>query len=994
MANHEHDDDRQGEGPRHARRASSPLGKRGPVGKILVVDDVAENRYMLRALLEGHGHCVVEASNGQEALDLGRTSPPDCVISDLLMPVMDGFTLCREWVRDERVRDIPFVVCTATYTEPRDEQLALELGARRYLRKPAAPEDLVAAIEELMEAAARGELPPPTARTAEAQVGEFVLYNERLVRKLEQRMLKLAKARTELAASERRYKELFDRAPHAYFCVGVDGRIRMVNEVAERLVDRPAGDLVGLPILDLYADAPEGKAKAEQVLARFRAGAPVEGEELAMQRPDGSLAWVRLSVHPTLDEGGRAASSRSIAIDITKDKRAQDITAARLRLLEIAHERSLGELLTAMLDELEALTGSSIGFFHLVDADQTTLTLQAFSTRTRERCPVGGEARKCDVAQAGLWLDCLRERRPVVHNDDPSLAHRKGLPDGHVPVVREAAAPVFRGDQVRAIIGVGNKPADYTAADLDAITTLGDLAFDIADRKRVEDKLRTSEERYRSLFEHSLDGIVLEALDGRILAANPAACRLLDRDEAEMCAVGRAGIVDLRDPRGRALVEQCALNGEATGPLTLLRRDGSGLEVELTTAVFETPEGPRVYKLLRDLTERRRMEGVLTEAARIGNLGYWSYDFANDLITWSDEALKILGLSRDQGPFGIGAHLARVHPDDREMMRRVHETAKAGDSPFTVEYRIVLEGGDVRWLRSQGEVEKDPKGRPIGASGVFRDITRDKAAQAALEQQRDDLERQVRARTADLAAARDRAEAADRTKSAFLATMSHELRTPLNSVIGFTGILLQEIPGPLNAEQHKQLGMVRSSGRHLLALINDVLDISRIEAGQLELHVERFSLSDAVRSVVAPLVAAAEANGVALELAEPLAQVSLWGDRRRLEQVLLNLVGNAVKFTERGRIRVEYHLGQGLVEISVSDTGIGIPPGHLERIFEAFHQIDSGSTRRFEGTGLGLTICRRLVEAMGGRIRVESELGAGSVFRVTLPLRLAEGADR
>ncbi|PJB37407.1 MAG: histidine kinase, partial [Deltaproteobacteria bacterium CG_4_9_14_3_um_filter_63_12] len=221
-----------------------------------------------------------------------------------------------------------------------------------------------------------------------------------------------------------------------------------------------------------------------------------------------------------------------------------------------------------------------------------------------------------------------------------------------------------------------------------------------------------------------------------------------------------------------------------------------------------------------------------------------------------------------------------------------------------------------------------------------------------------------------------------------------ELRTPLNSVIGFTGILLQEIPGPLNAEQHKQLGMVRSSGRHLLSLINDVLDISRIEAGQLELHAERFCLSDAVRSVVVPLVAEAEANGVALELAEPLAQISLWGDRRRLEQVLMNLVGNAVKFTERGRIWVEYHLAQGLVGISISDTGPGIPPGQLERIFEAFHQVDSGRGRRFEGTGLGLAICRRLIEAMGGRIRVESELGAGSMFRVTLPLGRAEGADR
>jgi len=295
-------------------------------------------------------------------------------------------------------------------------------------------------------------------------------------------------------------------------------------------------------------------------------------------------------------------------------------------------------------------------------------------------------------------------------------------------VVREAAAPVFRGDQVRAIVGVGNKPADYTAADLDAIATFGDLAFDITDRKRTEDELRTSEQRYRSLFEHSLDGILLAAPDGRILAANPAACRLLDRDEDEICALGRAGIVDPGDPRGQALVEQRARTGEARGPLTLLRRDGAGLEVELATAVFEAPEGPRAYVLLRDLTERRRMEGVLTEAARIGNLGYWSRDFANDLITWSDEALKILGLSRDQGPFGIDAHLARVHPDDREMMRRVYETAQAGGSPWTVEYRIVREEGDVRWLRSQGEVEKDPNGRPIGASGVFRDITRDKAA--------------------------------------------------------------------------------------------------------------------------------------------------------------------------------------------------------------------------------------------------------------------------
>ena len=238
----------------------------------------------------------------------------------------------------------------------------------------------------------------------------------------------------------------------------------------------------------------------------------------------------------------------------------------------------------------------------------------------------------------------------------------------------------------------------------------------------------------------------------------------------------------------------------------------------------------------------------------------------------------------------------------------------------------------------------------------------------------------------DLAVAKERAEVADRLKSAFLATMSHELRTPLNSIIGFTGIVLQGLVGPLNEEQKKQLGMVRGSAQHLLSLINDVLDISKIEAGQLQLVREQFDLRQTVEKVVESTRPLADKKG--LELAARIAPeiTMMAGDRRRVEQILLNLLSNAIKFTEKGSVHVEcVSEEQGGISIQVIDTGIGIKAEDMGTIFKDFSQIDSGLTRRYEGTGLGLSICKRLVELMGGRVWVTSEWGLGSTFGFSIP---------
>ncbi len=263
-----------------------------------------------------------------------------------------------------------------------------------------------------------------------------------------------------------------------------------------------------------------------------------------------------------------------------------------------------------------------------------------------------------------------------------------------------------------------------------------------------------------------------------------------------------------------------------------------------------------------------------------------------------------------------------------------------------------------------------PDGSPGGLVGIIVDVTPLKETEVELRD------------------AKHAAESADRLKSAFLATMSHELRTPLNSIIGFAGIVLQGLAGPLTEEQRKQLGMVQGSARHLLALINDVLDISKIAAGELRVSCAVFDARALLERVVAALRPMADAKRLALlaEIAPDVGEMA--SDARRVEQILLNLLNNAVKFTEHGEVALRAVTEDGRLRVAVSDTGIGIKPEDLAILFQPFRQIDTGLARNHEGTGLGLAISGRLAELLGGEIRVASEWDKGTTFTVALPLAM------
>ena len=259
---------------------------------------------------------------------------------------------------------------------------------------------------------------------------------------------------------------------------------------------------------------------------------------------------------------------------------------------------------------------------------------------------------------------------------------------------------------------------------------------------------------------------------------------------------------------------------------------------------------------------------------------------------------------------------------------------------------------------------------------------------AQVRQYADELEAKVEARTQELQGANRQLEAASRHQSEFLANMSHELRTPLNAIMGFSEVLLERMFGELNEKQAEFLQDVLGSGRHLLSLINDILDLSKVEAGRMELDLAPFNLSLAIESAISLIRERAGRHGISLSFAADDALGDFVADERKVRQILLNLLSNAVKFTpDGGRVEAKAVLAGDWADISVRDTGIGIAPEDQEAVFEEFRQVGGQHAQKREGTGLGLALAKRFVELHGGKIGVESEVGKGSIFTFTLPVR-------
>ena len=412
------------------------------------------------------------------------------------------------------------------------------------------------------------------------------------------------------------------------------------------------------------------------------------------------------------------------------------------------------------------------------------------------------------------------------------------------------------------------------------------------------------------------------------------------------------------------------------------------------TAILRQKVTARTRQLQAVNTTLRASEKKYRELVTLANsiILRWSVD--GRIIFLNDFGLQFFGYTEAEI---LGKHLTdTIVPEIESTGRNLKKMIQTIPEHFEAFEQNINENirrnGEQVWIDWRNRLIFNHQGEAIEILSIGTDITELKHAEQKINQLNTDLrdhaemlENRVEERTAELAVAMEKALAADHLKSAFLATMSHELRTPLNSIIGFTGIMIQGLAGPLNPEQEKQMGMVQKSSRHLLALINDVLDISKIEAGQLTLSFSSFDLRISIEKTVDLVQPLAQKKNLVLtvKIDDDIGEVTT--DQRRLEQIIINLLNNAVKFTEKGYIRVSCRFEGDTYLLAVEDTGIGIHPDDISGLFQPFHQIDTGLSRKREGTGLGLSICKKMINMMNGRIDVQSREGEGSIFSIVFP---------
>jgi len=502
---------------------------------------------------------------------------------------------------------------------------------------------------------------------------------------------------------------------------------------------------------------------------------------------------------------------------------------------------------------------------------------------------------------------------------------------------------------------------------------------DLTEARQKEEALRTSE-AVRTVAANM--PVVLFAFDraGVFTLSEGKGLSALGLKPGEV--VGRSVFDIYRDVPQVLDNVQRALAGESFS----VSSEIAGASLEIWYSPLRDPTGSvtGVIGSAVDITQRVKAEQQLRLseerwqlALRGNNDGLWDWNAQTGEVFYSPRWKQIIGYQEHEIENHTKEWLSRVHPDDLPRVQRELQDHLDHKVPFySSEYRIHAKDGSYKWILARGQAVWDVQGQAIRMVGSHTDITERRLAEEALKY------------------AKDQAEMANRAKSEFLANMSHEVRTPMNGALGMIELALET---KLTAEQKDYLETAKDSARSLLTLLNDILDVSKIEAGRLELVSKDFSIRQCVEDALRMFAVTTQQKKLALKTVVAT-EVPEWlsGDAARLRQIITNLVGNAIKFTDHGQVtvRVELdHAGDLTLHFQVSDTGIGIPEGKQALIFEPFRQVDGSSTRRFEGTGLGLAICSRLVQLMGGRIWVESCVGEGSTFHFTAPFGLGTTVD-
>lgn len=774
--------------------------------------------------------------------------------------------------------------------------------------------------------------------------------------------------------SEARYRTVVDYSNDLIYMLDTQGNFTFVNKKAEDITGYKISDWIGKNFAPLVppSDLPG-------ILEIFRKTLVSEllQYEVDFIKKDGTIMTLSVNTTPIFEDG-KVVGTLSFGRDITAKKRAEEALTLKNRLNEILLKFPGREMYDEVLRFILELTRSSSGMFGYID-EKGAEVVPAFTGNAWEKCQVTDKNIEFphDTWANTIWGKALTEKRCIYVNEPFKL------PEGHIPINRVMVVPIlYQGEAIGNFL-LGNKLTDYDDQDKEKMdgfansisaTLYARLQEERWERQRrlAEKALKESEESNRLLVDFSPFGIAIHS-EGKLLYANLMAAKILGaEDPASLIGKPLFQIIhpDFHEIVRKRIEKQ--EKGNVALPLEekFLRLDGSSVDVEVTSIPFSYMGKRGMYGVFQDITERKKGEEIQRKlSSAVENTADIVIIAKKDgTIEYVNPAFeKITGYAAEEA-VGRTPRILKSGKQDKKFYEHLWGTILSGE----VFYGVLINkknNGELYITEKTITPIKDGNGTITHFISTEKDITERKKAE-------------------ELRIENLRLEAADKAKSDFLASMSHELRTPLNSIIGFSEIMEIGIGGKLNEEQKHFVENISSSGKFLLSLINDILDLSKVEAGKIDLDMAKISVSDTINETLSLMKEKAMKHNVVLKTEFDPELEFIEADKQRVKQVLFNLLSNAVKFSKEdgGLITITAKKEGDMARFSVSDTGIGIKEENIGRLFRKFEQIEPGTSEKFGGTGLGLAISRQLVELHGGAIMAESKYGEGSTFTFKLPI--------
>ena len=773
----------------------------------------------------------------------------------------------------------------------------------------------------------------------------------------------LKQAELELKASERRYASLAVAAPVAIFRFDTPLNCVYVNERWSEMSGRPMESALGRGWMEgLHPEDSEQRiAEWTEYYAHSNPESQIiHGSEGRHLRPDGTTTWIYVQVAKEFDNDGKVVGYIGTLTDITDRKN-----------IELALQESQAQFRRMT----ESVPGMIYRYVLLPDGRDELVYVSPKVQQIFELTP---EAVIQDMSC--LWARFHPEDIPMIQSaiQDSAASLQPFFVEGRL---------LLPNEQVKWI-QVSSQPDRQENGDV----IWDGVVIDISDRKNAEKKLQELSERLELAIQSAQIGIwefdfASNRLiwDERMLAIHGVSPETFHGTYEDWSS--RVHPDDLLQAQPDISEEQAIYNTE----FRIIRPDGTVRWVMSYSCKQRNHQGElvRAVGVNIDISDRKNTELALQDlsdrlefALKGANIGIWEHQISDGRLIWDERMLSLYGISSEEFSGKYEDWLHRLHPDDLDWVQQAERQAYQGARECRAEFRIIRPDGTIRFIDSYAFNQYNAQGEIQKTIGLNIDITDRKQAELQLQRINEELIR------------------ATRLKDEFLANMSHELRTPLNAILGMTEILEEQIFGDLNDRQLQSLHTIEKSSKHLLELINDILDVAKIEAGQIHLSCQPSNIEALCQSSLVFIKQQAFNKKIQLESLIPANLPTINLDERRIRQVLINLLNNAVKFTSNGgkiSLQVSYiqvvdnvAIAQGCpcdtIEMSVIDTGIGIAPDQIKRLFQPFVQVESALNRSYNGTGLGLALVKRLVELHGGEVRLTSELGVGSCFTIALPI--------